>query len=137
MTSANRQKERIYKVLRFCITGTIAAVFYFTLLSVMVELLGLAVLTATAIAYPIVTVENYLMHHIWTFKSTERHSAAFPKYAVSVIAGFFINWGIMYLGVEYLGWNYLLVQALSFGVILVLNLLVGALWVFGNQARST
>jgi len=130
-------KDLFDRAVRFCIVGASAALLYFCLLAGMVELLGVPVLMATMIAYPIVTVENYLLNHSWTFKSTELHGAAFPKFIVSAAVGFFINWVIMSAGVKQLAINYLLVQAFSMAVILVWNLVAGSIWIFGSRPRSS
>ena len=112
--------------------GTTAAVVYFMLLLAMVEWLGAPVMIATAIAYVVVTIENYFLHHLWTFNSEQTHGVAFPKYIATIIAGFLMNWSIMYIGVEVFAKNYLIVQAVAVITIIFLNLMAGFLWIFNK-----
>ncbi|MDP6435717.1 MAG: GtrA family protein [Gammaproteobacteria bacterium] len=114
------------------VVGTTATVVYFVLLLAMVEWLGVRVIIATAIAYVVVTIENYFLHHLWTFNSEQSHGVAFPKYVTSIIAGFFINWSIMYIGVEVFAKNYLIVQAVAVITIIFLNLIAGSRWIFNK-----
>jgi putative flippase GtrA len=124
-----------YRIFKFGVVGTSAALLYFVLLYCMVEFANVPVMIATAIAYLIVSLQNYFLHHLWTFESEESHSAAFPKFIVSNAAGFAINWAIMYFGVHVMHVYYLLVQAVSVLAIISWNLGMGVLWIFGNTRK--
>lgn len=135
MNFSDKYKSAAGLIARFGIVGTTAVAVYFGLLLGMVEWLQIPVMVATAIAYIVVTIENYVLHHLWTFKSTQRHTIAFPRFIISNVAGFIINWVIMYAGVQTLEMNYLLAQVAAMGVIIVWNLILGSNWIFTRPAN--
>ena len=130
MISATELRNLFWRAVRFSIVGTTAACVYFLLLFVMVEWLAIPVLVATAVAYPIVVIENYWLHHLWTFKSEEAHSLVFPRFLAQNVVGFIINWSVMYAAVHMLALNYLVGQVIALGAIVIWNFVSGSLWVF-------
>ncbi len=125
------------QLVRFAIVGSVAAGVYYATLLVFVELLSLPVLLATSLSFIIVTVENYILHRNWTFRSDSRHSIAFPKFAFMAAVGFCINWGIMFAGVAVLNIHYLLVQTASIAVVITWNILLCTFWIFpANEGRQ-
>lgn len=126
-----------FRALRFGIVGVITAACYFLCMYTMVDLLGISVMLSTTLTYVVVAIGNYLSHHKWTFKSAESHSTAFPKFILSGVIGFSLNWGMMYLGVEQLHFNYLLVQAVSLISIILWNFFVGFIWIFPVRPISS
>jgi len=124
----------IVHLFRFGIVGLLGTAVYYIALWTMVEELRLSVLVATSIAYPLVVLENYLLHYVWTFKSTIGHTVAFPRFLLMNVAGFFINLGIMFAGVEKLALNYLVVQAVAIIVIVCSNFLLSSIWIFRSVA---
>lgn len=135
MNFSDKYKSATGLIARFGIVGTTALVVYFGVLLGMVEWLQIPVMVATAIAYIFVTIENYVLHHLWTFKSTQRHTIAFPRFIASNVAGFMINWAIMYTGVQALEINYLLVQVAAVGAVIAWNLILGSSWIFTRRAN--
>lgn len=94
------------------------------------------VLIATSIAFLLVCVVNYALHYVWTFASTSAHTVAFPRFLFMNLIGFWINWGIMFAGVEKKGaLKYLLVQALAIVAVMAWNLTLSSYWVF-RDSRS-
>lgn len=134
MRPPQQYREQFYRYFKFGVVGSVAALVYFALLYVMVEFLGIPVLIATSVAFVLVTIENYVLHHSWTFESDQRHEAAFPKFMLASTVGFFINWGIMYVGVHLAGIHYLLVQAVAIGAVVLWNFILAASWIFPSSA---
>ncbi len=96
----------------------------------MVEMLGISVLVATSIAFVLVTIENYALHHGWTFASAHSHSVAFPRFVFMNVIGFWMNFGIMAAGLHYLSLSYLLVQAFAIVAVVAWNFVVSSYWIF-------
>lgn len=118
------------RLIRFAIVGVSASGAYYAILAGLVELAGLPVLVATSIAFIAVCVGNYVLHHFWTFSSSEPHASAFARYALMVTVGFCINWAVMALGVSILSLNYLLVQAAAIAAVVAWNFILSSYWVF-------
>lgn len=124
----------IWRGIRFSIVGAIAACVYFVLLYAMVEWLHVEVMVATAIGYLVTMLESYVLHHFWTFKSSQNHAQAFPKFIAMNAVGFILNWVIMYAAVVVMEFHYLLSQAMAIATIIAWNFLAGSLWVFKTAA---
>lgn len=122
--------KRAGRLAKFAIVGLTATGVYYALLWGMVEFLGVGVLFASSIAFVAVTVENYVLHYVWTFESTGAHVATLSRFLVMNAAGLCINWGVMFLGVSKLGFNYLLVQAFAIVAVVVWNIALSYHWVF-------
>jgi len=121
------------KLIRFVIVGVLGTMVYYLSLWCLVELIAVPVLTASSIAFAIVTAQNYVLHHGWTFGGNAQHRIAFPKFIAMNIAGFWINWAIMATGVHGLALNYLLVQAFAIAAVVTWNFALSSLWIFRQQ----
>ena len=121
------------RVSRFASVGILGTLVYYLSLWLMVEKLGVGVLIATNLTFLIVTVENYILHYHWTFASDNAHRVAFPRFFLMNVGGFFINWTVMYVGVRWSPFNYLIVQALSIGFVVVWNYLLTHFWIFRDH----
>lgn len=127
--------DRIKRLIRFGSVGALATAVYYGLLWVMVEIFSLPVLVATSAAFVFVTLENYILHYTWTFRSTNAHVEAFPRFLVMNVVGFGINWLVMYGGVVVAGFYYLAVQALAIAMVVAWNLALSHFWIF-RQAEA-
>jgi putative flippase GtrA len=121
------------RLARFGVVGTMGTLIYYVTLWVMVEAFRLPVLLASSISFLIVTLENYVLHYTWTFMSTDSHGTALPRFVMMSAIGFSLNWGIMYLGVERLSLNYLLIQGIAIVIVVMWNFLVSSWWIFGAR----
>ena len=119
-------------LVRFALVGLAGSLVYFALLWSMVDLLHWPVIPASCCAFVLVVVENYLLHRAWTFHSTAPHGQALPGFVLVSVVGFCVNGAVMALGVEWLGLNYLAVQLVAIGVVVVCNF-VGAQRIFGPR----
>lgn len=120
----------IRRLFRFGLVGALATGVYYGLLWLMVEVFSISVLMATSAAFIFVTIENYILHYTWTFRSTHAHAEAFPRFLVMNLVGFGINWLVMYGGAVVAGFNYLLVQALAIALVVAWNLALSHFWIF-------
>lgn len=120
----------VSRLSRFGVVGLVGAAVYYVALWIMVEELRLSVLVATSIAFLLVALENYVLHYVWTFKSTNQHAIALPRFLSMNLVGFFINLGIMFAGVEKLAFNYFLVQAVAIILVMCWNFSLSFIWIF-------
>jgi len=123
------------RLARFGVVGILGTAVYYTVLWPLVEVLRVPVLIATSIAFMLVCIENYVLHYRWTFGSTKAHTITFPQFLIMNLIGFWINWGIMFLGVKEFALNYLLVQAMAIVMVIVWNLTLSSYWIF-REARE-
>jgi putative flippase GtrA len=123
------------RLVRFALVGGVGTVAYYVALWVMVEKLNVGVLTATSIAFALVVTENYVLHYHWTYVSSEDHLAALPKFIGMSVAGFFINWAMMFVGVAQLSLNYLAVQAVAIAVVVAWNYVLSRWWIFDRATK--
>ena len=122
--------QEIRRLIRFGTVGSLATVVYYGLLWVMVEIFSISILVASSAAFIFVTIENYILHYTWTFRSTNAHAEAFPRFLLMNMGGFAINWLVMFAGVVVAGFNYLWVQALAIAIVIAWNLALSHLWIF-------
>ena len=118
------------RLIRFGMVGALASGVYYALLWIMVEIFSVSILVATSAAFIFVTIENYILHYTWTFRSTNAHAEAFPRFLVMNLVGFGINWLVMYAGAVVAGFNYLVVQALAITMVVIWNLTLSHFWIF-------
>lgn len=115
---------------RFGIVGVLTAAIHYGLLYTGVELVGLGATLASSVGFVVAVIFNYLMHYSWTFGEPAPHGTTLWRYMVMVGCGFLINAVLMYGGMRWLDWHYLLVQTCAFVVVIVWNFSVSSLWVF-------
>jgi len=118
------------RMARYAMVGLIGAITYYISLWFLVEQIGVPVMMATNAAFILVTIENYLLHHLWTFRSDAAHSEAFPRFLLMNAVGFSINWSVMFLGTMHFSFNYLWVQALAIVLVVLWNFIISSLWIF-------
>lgn len=121
------------RLARFVTVGLLGTGFYYAVLYSLVEWLGIPVLIATSIAFILVCLENYILHYVWTFNMTGGHAFPFPRFIFMNFIGFWLNWTIMFLGVETLSLNYLLVQAGAIITVVSWNFTLCSLWIFRDR----
>lgn len=125
--------QKVKRLIRFGIVGALATGVYYVLLWMMVEILAIPILVATSVAFIFVTVENYILHFKWTFRSTGTHTETFPRFVLMNIGGFGINSLVMFAGVVVGNFNYLFVQGLAIAMVVAWNLTLSHFWIFRNK----
>lgn len=114
----------------FASVGGIATGIQYTLLIVLREFFGVYAVYASAIAYAISAVLNYLMKYHWVFSSQCKHREAAPRYASISLLGLGLNTSAMYLLAGLAGWHYLIAQVCATALVLVWGFFASALWTF-------
>ncbi len=127
--------ELIFRLMRYGIVGVLTAVIHLGVTYVGVEHAGLESTLASSIGFILCIVFNYLMHYHWTFADPEGndqvpHGQALLRYGVMVVCGFLINALVMYAGVHWLSWHYLVTQLVAVISVVTWNLVVSNFWVY-------
>ena len=115
---------------RFGVVGVLTAVIHYGLLYTGVEFLGWDSTLSSSVGFVGAVIFNYFMHYSWTFGEPAPHGQTSWRYLVMIGCGFLINAGLMFAGVNWTDWHYLLVQTLVFVVVIAWNMAVSSLWVF-------
>ena len=123
----------VARLYRFAVVGTLGTLVYYAVLWPLVEVASVPVMLSTSIAFLMVVVQNYLLHYWWTFRSAVPHTTAFRRFFLMSLAGFWINWSIMFLGVQHFGFDYLWVQAMAIAVVVIWNFLLSTFWIFFSR----
>jgi putative flippase GtrA len=116
--------------MRFAAVGAVGTAAHYIVLTLLVELAGVPVLTATTAGFVTGAVVNYALNRKFTFSSTASHAAALPKFMTIAAAGAVLNGFIVALLTEAAGLHYLLAQVVATGMVLVLNFAANHFWTF-------
>lgn len=139
MLPFDRQRFRglgLKTVGRYAAVGTTTAILYFGLAWVLASKAGMSEVVATSGAFGIAIGWNYLMHYHWTFTSDRHHSVAISRFCVMSILGFSLNYAVISAGTAMLSVNGFFVQLMAGGLVILSNLIISALWVFGSGAQA-
>lgn len=120
------------QILRFLIIGGGATALQFLLLGVLVELKLLPEVFASATAYALSAIFNYLANYHLTFASRSRHRDTLPKFVLTATLGLGIN-TIIFAAAFFAFGYYLLAQVIATAVTLVINFLLHKFWIYRRQ----
>ena len=120
----------------FCIVGVLLAALYFVTASVGTSGVGLEPAIASGAAYLLMIPVAYFAHRIVTFRSSELHKVAFPKFVVTSCMGLALSWVIPHLILRMFAVPHW-VAFLAVGVIVpTLNFVTTRIWVFGASRAA-
>ena len=112
--------------------GAIGTAAHYALLVMLVQGLGADPVAASAAGAALGALINYLLNYRYTFRSRQPHRSAAPKFFFLAAIGLVLNTLLMAFGVHVLHWNYLLVQVLATGLVLLWNFIGNRMWTFGG-----
>ena len=103
---------------------------HFAVLTLLYKLLGLAIVTATVLAFGCSLIVSYVLNRSFTFRSRVAHQYGAPKFTLVTLSGLAWNISIMYTMVEALSANYY-VSFLTMSMFVAgNNYLLSKKWVF-------
>lgn len=124
-----------YSIPMYLGAGGIATASHYVTTIALVELAGVAPLAASATGFAVGAGVKYWLNYFVAFRSAERHSAAVPRFAVTLVAMFALNAAFFTLFHQWLGLHYMFAQVLTTGMLIPPGYLMSRLWVFRGAQR--
>ena len=115
---------------RFAGVGVIATAIHYVVLIALVQLLSVEPIRASAIAFVIAAVCNYLLNYHFTFASGAKHKIAVARFALVAGAGLFLNTLTMFYLIRLLATPYLVAQITATVLVLSWNFFANRKWTF-------
>ena len=104
-------KKLIIQLIKFGIVGIIATVVDFGVLMFLRELMHIDVLVASAVAFSVSVIANYILSMLFVFKGSENGKLKeFIMFVALSVGGLLINQFIMWIGTEMLTVYYIWVK---------------------------
>lgn len=103
------------EIIRFILTGGVCTVIEYAALYVLKEWLHVGAVAATPVAFLISVAVNYILCVKWVFPDAQEGSRrAQLGFLITSVAGFFLNWFIMWALTAWLGEDAVLLTVLGF-----------------------
>ena len=122
------------QIFRFGIVGGIAFLIDYSLLYVFTDLLGINYLVSAAMSFTISLVFNYILSIKWVFdvghKQTMKDVILF---VVLSVIGLGINELIMFLGVDKIDINYMIVKLFATFIVMIFNFITRKIFIEKNS----
>ena len=117
----------------YIVAGGIATAVHYAVLIALVEWFGVFAALSSFTGALFGAVVAYFANRYITFPgSNSRHIQALPRFMAIALLGAVLNGALVWLGVQQLGWHYLLAQALATLLVLVLTFRLNRLWTFAQ-----
>ena len=115
-------KKLIIQLIKFGIVGVIATLIDLAVLMVLKEFMKVDVLAASAVAFSVSVIANYILSMLFVFKSRGNSKVKeFLVFVVLSIGGLLLNQFIMWLGTEIMTAYYLWVKAFALVFVPIYN----------------
>ena len=112
----------IIQLIKFGIVGVIATVIDFGVLMFLKELMHIDVLAASAVAFSVSVIANYILSMLFVFESSGNSKVKeFLIFVALSIGGLLLNQFIMWIGTEILTAYYLWVKAFALVFVPIYN----------------
>ena len=107
-------KKLVIQLIKFGIVGAVATVIDFGVLMLLKEFLLIDVLVASAVAFSVSVIVNYVLSMLFVFKGSENNKVKeFIIFVALSIGGLILNQLIMWLGTQMLSAHYLWVKVFA------------------------
>lgn len=117
----------------YIVAGGIATAVHYAVLVALVEWVGVSAAPSAFIGALCGAVVAYLTNRYITFPgSSARHIQAMPRFMAIALLGAVINGVLVWLGVQQLGWHYLLAQALATVLVMGMTFRLNRIWTFAQ-----
>lgn len=109
--------------MKFGVVGFIAFSIDFGLLAFLTEVFGINYLISATISFTVSVIFNYFasMRYVFTHKEGMSRRREFVIFVILSIIGLIINNGLLWIGVQYFHWYYLLVKIIATAVVTIWN----------------
>jgi putative flippase GtrA len=150
---ARSNRKEVKRFAKFATVGAAGAFTHFTIVNVLVQLVGLAERTANPFGFAAAVIQNFALNRRWTFpESRQRHAGRqLVQFVIVSVVGLMINqivfvivhhllepYWIALLGQERLGHalSYNFALAVAIGVVLFWNFTANRLWTYRGLSRQ-
>ena len=115
-------KKLIIQLIKFGIVGVIATLIDLAVLMLLKEFMHVDVLVASAVAFSVSVIANYILSMLFVFKGSENSKVKeFIVFVALSIGGLLLNQFIMWLGTEIMTVYYLWVKAFALVFVPIYN----------------
>lgn len=119
--------------LRYFLSGGMATALHYALLLALVELGGVPAAPSAVVGALCGAVAAYAINRSVTFtSSTAPHQQALPRFMLVAASGGAFNGAMVWAGVHWLNWHYLVAQALVTVLVLGLTYRLNRSWTFAR-----
>lgn len=125
------RRPLVAQFIKFGLVGVSNTVLAFGIYTVLVKVVGVWYLAASAIGFAVGAVNGYMLNRSWTFQGHGgSHSRTAPRWILVQGCGLLLNLGLVYLFVAGLGLDELVGQAFATVIVVVLTFLGNRYWTF-------
>lgn len=115
-------KKLIIQLIKFGIVGVIATLIDLAVLMLLKEFMHVDVLVASAVAFSVSVIANYILSMLFVFKGSENSKVKeFIVFVALSIGGLLLNQFIMWLGTEIMTAYYLLAKVFALVFVPIYN----------------
>ena len=115
-------KKLIIQLIKFSIVGVIATLIDLAVLMLLKEFMHVDVLVASAVAFSVSVIANYILSMLFVFKSRGNSKVKeFLVFVILSIGGLLLNQFIMWIGTEIMTAYYLWVKAFALVFVPIYN----------------
>ncbi len=143
MTALHRRMEslcgpRIYRLIRYLISGGTAAASNLLFLFILVQFFGMHYLSASVLAFIMSVAVSFTMQKFWTFQDTQMQGThmQFGRYIVVMLFNLFLNTLLMYIFVEKFSLWYLLAQFITTALVAIVGYFGYKYFVFRREPST-
>ena len=126
--------SRFEQFIRFAIVGGIATAIHYAILIVLVQSALADTVAASSVGFAASTLINYALNRSFTFRSSQAHAEALPKFAMVALLGLALNASLIWLFNISIGLHYLLAQVLATVGTLSVNFALNRIWTFSRAS---
>ncbi len=124
-------------LVRYAIVGVAGTAVDVLTLFVLHDWAGVRVLPASAVAFVLAVIHNYLLNKVWTFQIKESHHRKFfLKFLSVALVGLALTLALMYLFVHVFQWHHILSKLLTSALVVLWNFSANKYWTFRIQKRA-
>ena len=110
--------------------GAAGTAAHFAVLFGLVEFLDADPIVGSTLGFIVGAIVNYFLNYKYTFNSNAKHLPTLFRFFIVAFIGSIMNLAIMTFLVGTVSFHYLLAQAISTGVIVVITFLINKIWTF-------
>jgi putative flippase GtrA len=126
--------SRFEQFIRFAIVGGVVTAIQYAILIALVQGAIAGAVAASSVGFAVSALANYALNRRFTFRSSQAHAEALPKFAIVALLGLAVNASLIWLFHIPVGLHYLLAQVLATGGTLLWNFTLNRIWTFSPSS---